>query len=90
MRSPQAANRPRSRHHPGMPSRDILKHITALAGQAARIAIAPDSDLDGTRITTAAPEPPPPSFARGDAASQRDVSKTTHNPTEARYPRLRL
>ncbi|MFE2557105.1 hypothetical protein ACFXGT_13965 [Streptomyces sp. NPDC059352] len=40
-------------YHAGMPSQDILRHITALADQAARIAIAPDADLGGTRIATA-------------------------------------
>ncbi|MCX5103690.1 hypothetical protein [Streptomyces sp. NBC_00439] len=40
-------------YHAGMPSHDILKHITALADQAERVAIAPDADLGGTRIATA-------------------------------------
>ncbi|WP_157848147.1 DUF2399 domain-containing protein [Streptomyces exfoliatus] len=40
-------------YHAGMPSHDILTHITALADQAAHIAIAPDADLGGTRIATA-------------------------------------
>lgn len=40
-------------YHAGMPSHDILKHIAALADQAAHIIIAPDADLGGTRIATA-------------------------------------
>ncbi|MFK0297513.1 hypothetical protein ACIQU6_44675, partial [Streptomyces sp. NPDC090442] len=40
-------------YHAGMPSREILHHITELAEQADTTIIAPDADLGGTRIATA-------------------------------------
>ncbi|TQF01994.1 DUF2399 domain-containing protein [Kitasatospora acidiphila] len=48
-----SSQRPGIIYHAGMPSHDILKHITGLADQAARVVIAPDADLGGTRIATA-------------------------------------
>lgn len=48
-----SAKPPAILYHAGMPSHDILRHIATLADQAARIAIAPDADLGGTRIATA-------------------------------------